>query len=73
MIELFTATLCRKDAPSPGRGGGVRLGHYCQNWPEVPRQSVARPGTRASFVAPPTAGPGGYAFSVFIQAAPVRA
>lgn len=45
MIELFTTILRRnKDPPSPGRGGGVRRRHNCQNWPEVPRQSVARPG-----------------------------
>lgn len=56
MIELFTAIYRRKDRPTPGHRGGVRLGHYCQNWPEVPRQSVARPRTRASFVVRPPRG-----------------
>lgn len=56
MIELLRAIWSRRQRPSPGRGGGAPVGHDCQNWPGVPRPSVARPRTLASFVAPPTAG-----------------
>ena len=56
MNELFTAIWSRRQRPRPGRGGGVPVGHDCQNWPEVPRRSLARPRTLASFIAPPTAG-----------------